>query len=175
MSYKDAALTMKNVNILDVGILYKVRWDELEEQMLNALADYEGCLVDSFVIEENNLWDYSSYFATDELERETVLNELIKDSPHYLVMAHNCRWNGASGFIFVDDKKQAFYRDHEASIFPVDASTGGKTLICSEFSHDVPMGARTSVIALTDREYLNLKDADWDTVNAFVERQEARV
>jgi hypothetical protein len=102
--------------------------------------------------------------------------DMIKDAPHYLVMAHNCRWNGASGYKIVDSVEDTLKRDYEVSIYPVRATKGGKCLVCSESSHDVPTGAVTSIIALTEREYafLNHWNTGWDEVAGFAARCEAK-
>jgi hypothetical protein len=174
-TYKDSAFALKDVNLQDIGILFDVDWSKLDVEKRNALSDYEGSLVDIAVVDENELWEVSTYFATDEDERDELLDGLIKDAPHYLVMAHNCRWNGTSGYKFAHRKEEILYRGYNTSIYPVDASKGGKVLICNEFSHDVPMGATTSIIALTENEYDMLDNASFEQVETFVRRMEARV
>ena len=114
------------------------------------------------------------YMETDHEEIDMVLKELIKEADHYLVMAHNCRWNGVSGYKIVGSRKETVYRNDDVCICPQRASKGGKTLICRESSHDVPMGARTSIIALTNKEYAILENAEWDTVAKFADKCESR-
>ena len=112
----------------------------------------------------------------DEYELEDVMQSVIKPAKHYLVMAHNCRWNGASGYKVANSLPDTVRRSYEASIYPQSASCGGKTLICTEYSHDVPMGARTSIIALTEREYefINHWDTSFEDVERFATACEAK-
>lgn len=173
--YKEAAKILQGTDLTKTGALYSVDWDLVPEEKRNRIfdaEDLEGCLVDIFFVEENDLWGESKYVETDEFERDMVLEELIKDAGHYLVMAYGCRWDGGSGYKFAGTRSEALSRSYEACITPVKASAGGKTLICRESSHDVPMGAQTSIIALTEKEYEKLKDADWETVLEFAGRCE---
>lgn len=175
--YAENAKAMKNVDIKNVGILYSIDWDKLDDDQKTILSGYEGCLLDQTTVDENNLWDAAEYFTTDEEEVFSVLDKLIKKAPYYLVMAHNCRWNGASGYKLAHNIQEAFYRDYETSICPVAASKGGKVLICNESSHDVPMGSMTSFIALTEREYDHLanRNTSFEEVENFARKYEDTV
>lgn len=121
-------------------------------------------------VEKEDLWDQVEYVAFDSEARICALEKLIKPAPHYLVMAHNVRWTGASGYKITERIGETINRGYEASIYPVAVSKGGKCLICRESSHDNPMGAQTSIIALTEREYERLKNADWEKAAAFEEK-----
>ena len=97
--------------------------------------------------EEGNFieWDDSLF--------EETMKEFLKESKHYLVFAYNCRWNGASGYKFATDYTDCVYRSYDTTLIPVNRSRGKKVLVCTEYSHDVPLGATTLIVALTDKEY----------------------
>lgn len=169
---------LKDINLCEVGMCQLLDWSELDASARDELCDLgydEDTPVDMYVIDRLQLWNIAGDYIYDD---DFILQELegiIKKAPYYLVMAHNCRWNGASGYMIVSDIKDAFRREYDCSIYPVSVSKGGKCLICRESSHDVPMGARTSIIALTKKEYRMLDDQGWESVEKFVERCERRV
>lgn len=134
--------------------------------------DFEGwIMLNGGDIEE---LDSESYEAVDwdDLESEIWCNpdyadNFIKKAPAYLVWASGCRWDGASGYKFATDFEKAVHRDYENTQYIERQSKGRKVLYVSEHSHDVPMGGSTKYIALTDREYQWLQDADWEAVESF--------
>lgn len=110
--------------------------------------------------------DYSNSVAG------SVIEEFLKVAPAYLVYASGVRWDRSDGYKIVDSIPECFRRSYPASIYPQEASRGRKILRCTEYSHDVPMGSTTYVIALTGSEYkrLNSWDTEFDDVVAFVEK-----
>lgn len=170
---------LKDVNLIDIGYYTYIDWDMLDEDIREELMN-EGYDRDTPVgrniIDKYGLWDISGDYEYDD---DIVLAELegvIKQAPHYIVMCHNCTWNGASGFLLTEDLAEAFQREYEASIYPLSTSKGGKCLICKESSHDVPTGSKTSITALTESEYNWISHwlTKWDDVAAFVEKCERR-
>lgn len=186
MNYKLSAEGLKDINLSDLGNYYMVNLDGIDGEIMKKLKEMDYLcddeesvwlpqyLIDSLDIPYDNITWESNYY--DEEERRFFMESLIKDASHYLVMAHNCRWNGASGYSIVDSIEKALYRNYEATIYPKTASRGGKVLICGEYSHDVPTGATTSIIALTEREYEHLShwDTDFKTVKEFAEKMEEK-
>lgn len=142
---------------------------------LGDLYEKDGEILSYVVVESDDLYLDCRFVGRDRNALLYALEDLIKEAPHYLVFASNCRWDGASGYKIVDFMEEIVARDYEVSIYPIGVSKGGKTLMCreySEYSHDVPMGARTTIIALTEKEYGRLIDASWEQVAKFVGKHE---
>ena len=99
---------------------------------------------------------------------------VIKNAPAYLTVARALRWDGSDGYKIDHEKDHVFMRSYDATITPVEASSGGKVLHTIESSHDVPTGADTYVIALTKRESwcINglLMQTDFESIDEFVEK-----
>lgn len=104
---------------------------------------------------------------------EDLLSLLIRDADHYLVFASGCRWDGSSGYKFASSRHETVYRPYDTTIMPVAVSPNGKTLVCRESSHDVPMGSTTIIVALTEKEFERLENAkSFETIRKFAEKQE---
>ena len=88
---------------------------------------------------------------------------------NYLVFAKNCRWNGASGYKFAKSFRDAVSRSYDTIQILENISGGGKAVLVSEYSHDVPQGGTTVIVSLTDREYRKLQKADFEKVQEFAE------
>ena len=101
--------------------------------------------------------------------------DYLKESKHYLVFARNCTWNGASGYKFANSFEDAIYRSYDCSIYPVERSRGKKTLVCTEYHHDVPTGHTSIIVALTDKEYEDLSRSNFESVQRFAEEREMAV
>lgn len=181
--YENALNFYKDFNLCRIGENYSIDWKTIPAEKLEPIVDeicfYDGNgrdIVRYITVEEADLWEHAEYFDFDGAERAFALEDLLKPSNHYLVMAHSCRWNGASGYKIVDSLDEVLNRDYEVSIYPTAVSKGGKCLVCRESSHDVPMGATTSITALTESEYARLSAwyTDWDTVAKFAETNEAK-
>lgn len=173
---------LKNVNLQDLDLYFDVDSSKLDEKCIDRLRNnaYEFSEDDDIglvwapdidrldVPYDSVYWD--SPFCDDEY-RDEILHQMIKPANHYLVFASGCRWNGASGYSFKETPADCLYRSYDATIRPHAVSKGGKTLVCIESSHDVPMGSHTYIIALTDDEYRRLEDAEFSTVRKFAEAQ----
>ena len=162
--FRDALNFYKDYDLCRIGEYYE------------ATSGEETEIIPYLDLEDGN-WENAEFWDFDEDVRCEALLDLLKPAPHYLVLAHNCRWNGASGYTIVNSVDYVVCRDYGVSIYPVAVSRGGKCLVCREFSHDVPMGARTTIIALTEREYelLSHWDASWEYIQSFAERYEGCV
>lgn len=178
MNYKKQAEGSTRIDLREVGNYYFVDWDMLDDETIERLeADgYE----EEMDVTMNEIDEYNIPFVAvdmsfgywDEDDARFMLSQYIKGADHYLVFANGCRWDGASGYKFADDIVDTIYRDYDVTIYPKTATKGGKTLVCTEHSHDVPMGARTTIIALTDNEYERLVNSEWDVVRRFAKKQE---
>lgn len=172
---------VKNKNITDVGCYvwtpylnlkseykddFEIYDDEEYASVCIAYADINEILNDPF----NYEWCMGSDF--DEYEYRDFISQLIKPYDHYLVCAYHCRWDGASGYKIADSIEDALYRDYDYHQYYEGGSRGGKTILLSESSHDVPMGHRVMVIGLTDKEYEKLSywNVNFKTVFDFAER-----
>ena len=181
--FKETVECYKDINLVDLGMYFRIIWDNISDSARKNLEEIgineeETDLISVIDVTSEGLWDALDPYDYIQLESEksSVMKHLIKEAPYYLVMAHNCRWNGASGYTIVDDILSTLMRDYDVSIYPVNVSKGGKCLVCSEHSHDVPTGAKTSIIALTKSEYdiLSHWDTDLITVERFDEKCESK-
>lgn len=103
---------------------------------------------------------------TNLSEVEDWLTSHIGDFPYYLVFAKNCTWNGHSGYKICQSILDTIYRNYDATfIFKKEIKNG---IYIQESSHDVPTGSPTYIIGLTNKEFLQLEDADFDEVSKFV-------
>lgn len=167
----------RKTNLCQVGSARYIDWDAVEDNVKARLIieGYdEDIPIDERLINELGIEHLAGDCVFDDDAILWELGGILKSAESYLVMAHNCCWDGSSGYMITDDLKEAFRRRYEASIYPVSVSRNGKCLICREHSHDVPGGARTSIIALTEAERKRLQKADWDTVAKFAEKCERK-
>ena len=181
--YASNARCYSDFNLANVGISVTVDIDKVPDDIKDALiqnGDYDEFIsgrypwFGSWTVEDYGIpdeavyWDDSIY---DEEDAEFYLRMLIKEAPKYLVFASGCRWNGASGYKVCDDLADIVRRDYEVTIHSVAASKGGKVLKCLESSHDVPTGAVTYIVALTNNESEAIENMDFDMVRAFVTKK----
>ena len=112
--------------------------------------------------------DYeNSEFDQDELEQTLI--EYVGKWPYYLVYGDHIRWNGASGYMIVDNITDiVLKRDYDCSINIIEHPKSN-VFIGVESSHDVPTGARIIVIGITSEEADKLNDSDFDAVKRFVD------
>ena len=146
-------------------------WDDEEYASVSVpYTDINELLDDPF-----NYDDMDSDF--DEYEYEDFISELIKKAEHYLVCAYACTWNRRTGYKIVDELKDAFYRDYDCYQCYNGGSQGGKSICITEYSHDVPMGYRTMIIGLTNKEYEKLSywDVDFNTVIKFADEHSKKI
>lgn len=146
-------------------------WDDEEYASVSVpYTDINELLDDPF-----NYDDMDSDF--DEYEYEDFISELIKKAEHYLVCAYACTWNRRTGYKIVDELKDAFYRDYDCHQCYNGGSQGGKSICITEYSHDVPMGYRTMIIGLTNKEYEKLSywDVDFNTVIKFADEHSKKI
>lgn len=116
-------------------------------------------------VERYDLPMCNDYWEDEELEE--TLKGMIKETGYYLIFLSGNRWNGSSEYCLTRDIHRIVYRGYDITLYPEMVSAGGKTLICREFSHDVPMGSRTICVALTKTEYEKLLQADFKEVECF--------
>lgn len=164
---------IKDKNINDVGCYvwtpylnikseyrddFEIYDDEEYASVSVPYTDINELLDDPF----NYEWCMGSDF--DEYEYEDFISELIKKAEHYLVCAYACTWDRRTGYKIVDELKDAFYRDYDCHQYYNGGSQGGKSICITEYSHDVPMGYRTMIIGLTNKEYEKLSYWDVDFI-----------
>lgn len=159
-----------NLDLIKVAKLRAMGYDDIYPY------DEESVSVDmpSLIAAGCDYNDYDCCEATWENEDFVgMLNHFIKEANQYLVFASGCRWNGASGYKFCDNVADTISRSYDVTITPRAVSARGKTLVCCESSHDVPMGSTTIIVALTKDEYQLLRHADFEEVEAFANDMEA--
>lgn len=103
----------------------------------------------------------------DEWAYKDFIHELVKKAEHYLVFLPNSTWTGANGCGIVNSLEDAFYRDYDCKQYVKAVSKGNKAVLLKEYHHDVPMGHHVVIVALTDREYNKLENADFKTLEDF--------
>jgi len=171
---------VKKVNIQEVGVYYTVPACDIIEEKRDEFDienfDSEYVMLDKYTIDNGDyLYRYCnlSYDYTDEIEIDSFINDLMdyKKYNNYLVVAYNCTWNHASGFKFVKDYKDCFYRNYDVSQYVTGSSKGGKSLELKEYHHDVPMGHKVIIVGLTDSEYYDLEDKNFDDIDNYINKQ----
>ena len=164
-------------DLLKLATDYTVDTEYLTEEQKEELGVYDD---DAYIVlDESSIEDmdipYEAVDWTDPEWNDDSISGIMKDSAKYLVFAYGCRWNGASGYKFADTFRSALARDYDVSLVAKAVSKGGKALYLSESSHDVPMGAPTVIVALTNREYDSLCQKDFDGVKAFADTYYTRL
>lgn len=160
MGYKNFVECFKDIDLSRVGYYYYVEENEKYEDGFYSEYEIEEYGISEFV--DWSAYDYNPY------DLEEMVGELIKKSNHYLVIACNHTWDGRTGYKIADSFADAISRNYDACIYPVDVTSGGKILTCVESSHDVPMGATTYIIALTNREKEMIDNNGWKTVEKIL-------
>lgn len=180
MRYITNADELKNTNIKDVGSYVWTPYLNIKSEYRDDFEiwdDEEYANVEVPYIHINELlndplnydWNMGAWF--DEFEYGDYLGSLIKFANHYLVCAYSCTWDRRTGYKFVDELEDAFYRDYDCTQYYSGGSRGGKAITINEYSHDVPMGHTTMIIALTDKEYDRLTLCEnFDTVIKFASK-----
>lgn len=170
---------LKGTDVYDIGYYQWLDWDLFDDEVkesLKAEGYTEYMALPKEVIDRHDLWELVEDYDYDKDALMQAFEGVIKSAPHYLVMAHNCKWNGASGYMIVDSLSDAFYRGYDVSLKPLKISRGGKCTVFQESSHDVPTGALTSVIALTEHEFRKFTGSHihFEDVENFARRCEER-
>ena len=172
---------VKKVNIPEYGEYVWTPYLNIKEKYRNEFYINEDeeyasvpvwvCDIDEYLDDPYN-YEYCMGSFRDEYMYKDFISELIKPYNHYLVCAYHCRWDGASGYKIADSLEDALSRDYDYHQYFMGGSRGGKTILLSESSHDVPMGHRVVIIGLTNKEYEKLSywDVDFKTVFDFAER-----
>ena len=188
VGYVEAARIWKGLELQNAAKQTIVHSDDLTDEqtaILRALYGYEFyeeqdeaespfMWVDSLAMLEAGIepkpeWD-EEY---DSVAGEEILSLFIRDAKHYLVFAYGCKWDGSNGYKISERRLNAVRRSYDAIITPIVGTPSGKTLVCRESSHDVPMGGTTVIVALTDKEYETLNDSFFSTVEAFAFEKKA--
>lgn len=128
-------------------------------------------LADAYMLVNNKELDYSDidydYSDWDDYGYKDFIHELVKNAEHYLVYLPNSTWSGNSGCGIVNSLEDAFYRGYDCTQYVRAVSKGNKALLLREHHHDVPMGHHALIIALTEKEYNALENADFDKMQDF--------
>lgn len=133
-------------------------------------------LKDIDIQDYGNIYSESGEFIDfDEDIYNDLINNLIKDSEHYLVMAFSSNWLRQNGYKISSSKKDCFYRNYDCTQTVVGGSIGGKVLELTESHHDCPCGHKTVIIALTEKEYEYINNADFESIETFVYKQMEKI
>lgn len=166
------------IDLFEQCTQYQVQLDKLSTEQLNELeVQYGADLEDEYMylfgdeLAEYEVPDEAVVWGSGEFNEkmfEDLLDTFLDDYPYYLVFASGVRWNGASGYMFTNDKVKTLYRDYDASVYV--QKYNGKTLIVTESSHDVPMGSNTYIVGITDRQKDLFEDAEFSEIEEFVRK-----
>lgn len=92
-------------------------------------------------------------FNWDADDFEFICNAVLKPSNYgYIAFNTGIDWRGRSGYRISDTVKNVLARDYDVTQTICCATKGGKALLITESSHDVPMGAYEYIIALNKTE-----------------------
>lgn len=165
---------LQSMNLAELGMVYAVDWNALPEETAEKLisegydepdegtAYISACDIEYFdvpydAVDTDFVWE-------DDDEALYVWNELINEAGYYLVCLKHCTWDKRNAAFITDDVFKTVSRDYDVIIRPYMQSPDRKVLVCTESSHDVPMGHLTYIVALTDEEYEMLKEGDLNAV-----------
>lgn len=155
---------LKGMNIQEVGVYYNVPIKDIYEDKRSEF-DYEdldeSILLDKYSIDSGYYvenFDNIEYEYTDEVEIEDTISQLMNYEKynHYLVVLFNSTWNNASGYKIFDKYDECFYRSYDNTMKVIGSSKSGKYLELREYHHDKPMGHKTIIVGLTEKEYKKL-------------------
>lgn len=155
--YQENIKAYRDINFFD---LFTYRYNTAEE-----------CYISECDIDYSDIDQYNDDYYIDHTEEYILINSVLKKANHYMVYVENITWNHASGFKICDYPEECFRRSYDFNIYLNDVTPGGKVLSATETSHDC-MGSTVYIIALTDKEYNKLINADrFETIRNFVSKQ----
>lgn len=165
-----AKCTYYTVNLLKLSEKERAK----VEEMFSIDADCSTFMMSEENINILNLPEESidyenSEFDQDELEQTLI--DYVGKWPFYLIYGNHIRWNGADGYMITDKiTDTVLKRDYDCSISIIE-NPKSNVFIGLESSHDVPTGARITVIGITSEEADKLNDSDFDVIEKFVEKR----
>ena len=164
-------------NIHDYGVYYRGPIGAIKEEYQNDFRldfDLEEDDTESIVVADYDCFDDFSeveYDYTDHIMWKDLKNEIFKNKyDHYLEYTTCGNWQRQAGYRFRTLTNALEYSD-ECTMHYLSRSTSYKYFNFFRSSHDVPTGANHYYIGLTDREYNQLDNADFDTVIKWVEEK----
>lgn len=166
---------MKDISIEDMFVLVSVDTSNISQKIKDeyGLDDDIQMLwrsdVDKLIADGELNYNDIIYGDTDfdDVGYEEFLHELVKDANHYLVYLPHSTWRGSSGCGIVNSLEKAFYRDYDCTQYVRGISKGNKAVLLKEHHHDVPTGHHALIIALTEKEYNALENADFNKMQDF--------
>lgn len=171
------------INILESCTIYYINLSKIKNpELLNYLK--EELEVDDnsiYAIYGNTLEDITQKFNSqevydaidfnmtdfDEDYLEDILLNTLGNWPHYLVFASGVKWNGVSGYGIFEDIKRTVYRDYDVSLY-LEEEIKDRAMKCLESSHDRPTGSTTYIIGISNDEYEDLEEMDFNEIEQFV-------
>lgn len=176
---------LQKINIQEVGTNFVVCVDNVKEEYREDFGIDEDMLneegyinincsseeIGDYLIDEYK-YDYDDF---DEYEFQSFIEELIKNTEHYLVVAYSHNWRGQTGYKFVHSLKDCFIRDYDCSQYVIGGSKGQKVLSIREHHHDNPMGSEIVIVALTNTEYEKLDNCGIDEIIEFGNKMREKV
>lgn len=165
----------KNINIEDMFTYVDIDADNASQEVIYDFGYEDDCLsinlslADLFMYTDKNKISACEYYYDffDEISYKDFIHELVKNAEHYLVYLPHSTWRGSSGCGIVNSLEDAFYRGYDCSQYIQGVSKGNKALLLRESHHDVPMGHHALIIALTEKEYNSLENADFSKMQDF--------
>ena len=122
----------------------------------DAVADNSDLGLNASDIYEADLYDYADWglaYFDKYIFKDIVGDYIDLDANIYLVLGSGMTWRSLDGYKFADDIIDAMLPDYDCGIYLRTFDFDRKVLTYKETSHDVPMGASMTIIALTEEEY----------------------
>ena len=167
MNYKAVAEYFRGKDIIKLMTEYPVDVEKLSEEHIECF-DAEG--IDTIWLSGQEIedmeipYDAVDWYFGEEIEEPL---ELMQKAPHYLVYASGCRWDGSSGYKFCENVRDCFERDYDVSLIFNGVLPNGKAMLLTEYSHDVPTGSSTVIVALSEKEQIRLANKDFYAIRDF--------
>lgn len=139
--------------------------------------DYE-CVWESMVEDYNYCNDDSWYFEQDEWNYYLKDITNAKTYKHFLIVYYGANWRNQVGYKFVDDYSKVLDFDYDVSIYHLakdeNKAFGGKYdnkfNVFNVSSHDIPMGNDYIIIGLTDKQYEDIVDKDFNSIIEYANK-----
>ncbi|HCA34640.1 MAG TPA: hypothetical protein DEP00_06225 [Lachnospiraceae bacterium] len=172
MTYKNFVEEYAGKDIFNLCTDVVINREALTEEQKERLIDWCGhvpSIIKRQQVEDLDLYDIGEDVLDDD-ELYNMLRQSIKYSPYYLVYAYGVRWNGADGYMFAGDIRDAFVRDYDCEFLYDRSVKNGKGLVVTEYSHDCPTGSAVVIVGLTEKQKRLLEDAEFYEVSQFAEQ-----
>lgn len=125
-------------------------------------------------IDIQEVGNYEGYgFSKDEFL--DFMEQFLKEYDHYLVVAYSSNWRGQTGYRFTDNIIDTVYRNYDVTQNIIGGTNSRKSLLIMEYHHDVPMGHKTIIVGLTEKEYEKLDYSSFEDIIEFADSKRDKI